>query len=115
MLVHVGTVFLLIAASGLLKLVMFSWFNYCVDRSVIFTHLMLQKFAHSVHTMCLKVLNRFSYVLSTNKYLLYSSENMPRSRVMIFHSNLISNYSVALQTMHTMIQSCLSCHGLCMR
>lgn len=48
MLVHVGTVFLLIAASGLLKLVMFSWFNYCVDRSVIFTYLMLQKFAHSV-------------------------------------------------------------------
>ena len=52
MLVHVGTVFLLIAASGLLKFVMFSWFNYCVDRSVIFTYLMLQ----NLHTMCLKVL-----------------------------------------------------------
>ena len=67
--VHVGTVFLLIAASGLLKFVMFSWFNYCVDRSVIFTYLILQ----NLHTMCLKVLcivvNRFTYILSTNKIL----------------------------------------------
>lgn len=48
MLVRVGTVFLLIAASGLLKFVMFLWFNYCVDRSCDIYIPHFAEFAHSV-------------------------------------------------------------------